>query len=121
MAATHGVRAIVPIAPTQNMQLSLAFYKAVGFTANLYGDGTQYAFLHMDGNYIHLRHAGAEELTTNPGGIYIYVDDVDAFHARLVAANLSVLSSPRDYPWHCREFAISDPYGLLIRIGQTIP
>ena len=121
MADTQGVRAIVPIAPSQNMQRSIAFYQALGFTADLYGDGTQYAFLRMDGNYIHLRHAGPDELTANPGGIYIYVDDVDAFHARLVGANLSTLGSPRDCPWRCREFAISDPDGLLIRIGQTIP
>jgi uncharacterized glyoxalase superfamily protein PhnB len=121
MPDEHGVKAIVPIVPSADMRLSLAFYEALGFQARLYGDGSQYVFLQMDGNYIHLRRADPDELTANPGAIYMYVEDVDAFHARLVAANITVLTAPKDYPWHCREFAVSDPYGLLIRIGQTIP
>ena len=66
MSADHDVKAIVAIVPTADMQLSLAFYKVLGFQVNLYGDGKQYAFLHLDGNYIHLRLAGPSELTTNP-------------------------------------------------------
>jgi catechol 2,3-dioxygenase-like lactoylglutathione lyase family enzyme len=120
MPDTYGLRSIVAIVPARDMQLSLAFYKALGFQADLYADGTQYAFLHMDGNYIHLRHAGPDEFSANPGGIYMYVDDADSFHARVVATGITVLNSPKDYPWNCREFAISDPDGLLIRIGQTI-
>ena len=121
MPANHGVNAIVPIVPTRDMQRSLAFYKDLGFEVKLYEDGTQYAFLHLDGHYIHLRLAGPAELTVNPGGAYIYVQDADRFHARLLAEGLTPLCPPENKPWKCREFAISDPYGFLLRIGQTIP
>jgi len=121
MSADHDVNAIVAIVPTADMQRSLAFYKAFGFQIDLYQDGTQYAFLHLDGNYIHLRLADPAELTNNPGGAYIYVQDADRFHARLLAAGLTPLCPPQNQPWKCREFAISDPYGFLLRIGQTIP
>ena len=103
------------------MQRSLAFYKALGFKVDLYGDGTQYAFLHMDGNYLHLRRAAANEFSANPGGVYMYVDDADSFHARAVSSGITPLDTPADRPWKCREFTISDPDGLLIRIGHTIP
>jgi catechol 2,3-dioxygenase-like lactoylglutathione lyase family enzyme len=102
------------------MQRSLAFYKALGFTVQLYADGSQYAFLHMDGRYLHLRKAGENELSANPGGVYMYVDDVDSFHARLISGGITPLGPPQDQPWKCREFAISDPDGLLIRIGSDI-
>ena len=121
MPANHGVNAIVAIVPTRDMRLSLAFYKAVGFEVDLYGDGTQYAFLHLDGNYIHLRLAQPAEFTANPGGAYIYVQDADRFYAHLLAQGLTPLCPPQSRPWKCREFALSDPDGFLLRIGQTIP
>jgi uncharacterized glyoxalase superfamily protein PhnB len=120
MSADHGVKAIVAIVPTRDMQLSLAFYKAVGFQADLYEDGTQYAFLHLEGNYIHLRLANSSELATNPGGMYIYVQDADRFYAHLLAQGLTPLCPPKNQPWKCREFAISDPDGFLLRIGHTL-
>jgi len=51
----------------------------------------------------------------------MYVDDADSFHARAVSSGITPLDTPADRPWKCREFTISDPDGLLIRIGHTIP
>lgn len=120
MPEPAGVRSIVPIVPAREFQRSIAFYQALGFQADLYDGGLEYCFLHIDGCTVHLRKAGPREFTDNPGGLYVYVDDADAFHARLIANGITPLGPPKDCPWRCREFAVSDPDGLLIRIGQLI-
>lgn len=120
MPEKFGLRAIVPIVPARDMQRSLTFYTTLGFQADLCDDGSQYAFLHMDGNYIHLRRAEAGEFSANPGGVYMYVDDADRFYAHVLATGIVPLCPPEDKPWNCREFAIQDPDELLLRIGQTL-
>ena len=120
MPENYGLKAIVPIVPARDMQRSLAFYTSLGFQAHPYGDGSQYAFLHMDRNALHLRRAGADEFLSNPGGVYIYVEDADRFYAHVLARGIVALSPIEDRPWNCREFAIQDPDGFLLRIGHTL-
>jgi catechol 2,3-dioxygenase-like lactoylglutathione lyase family enzyme len=120
MPETAGVRSIVAIVPAREFQRSIDFYKALGFQADLYDGGLEYCFLHIGGCTVHLRKAALCEFTVNPGGLYVYVDDADQFHTRLMANGITPLGPPRDCPWRCREFAVSDPDGLLIRIGQLI-
>lgn len=102
------------------MKRTLHFFELLGFITRLYGDGSQYAFLELDGHHVHVRKANHSELSTNPGGIYLYVDDVDRFYTRIVANGITPLGKPANYEWKMREFAVSDPDGLLIRIGQDI-
>jgi catechol 2,3-dioxygenase-like lactoylglutathione lyase family enzyme len=49
------------------------------------------------------------------------VDDVDAVHARLVAAGLPILRSLRDEAFGQRHFITSDPNGVLLDIIKVIP
>ncbi len=49
------------------------------------------------------------------------VEDVDAEHARLVAAGLPVLSPLRDEDFGQRHFITADPNGVLIDIIRPIP
>ena len=56
---------------------------------------------------------------------YWRVHDVDALHAECRAADLPSKGIPRlegvgDKPWGMREFAIVDPNGTLVRVGQQI-
>lgn len=51
---------------------------------------------------------------------YLRVDDVDAFHARVVRAGGELLSEPADKPWGMREFGVRSPEGHRIMIGQSI-
>jgi hypothetical protein len=56
---------------------------------------------------------------------YWRVKDVDALHAECQAAGLPRAGVPRldaveDKPWGMREFAIVDPNGNLVRIGQEL-
>ena len=59
----------------------------------------------------------------NYAGCYWRVNNVDALCAEFQAADLSRfdasrLSAVENKPWGMREFAIVDPNGNLVRVGQ---
>lgn len=63
--------------------------------------------------------------TENYGQCYWRVNDVDALFAEYKAAGLPRSGAPRlenvgDKDWGMREFAIVDPNGNLVRIGQEL-
>ncbi|WP_353128805.1 VOC family protein [Parapedobacter pyrenivorans] len=51
-------------------------------------------------------------------GVYltIEVDDVDAWHEKMIAKGVTIKISLRDEPWGDRHFAIEDPNGIGIDI-----
>jgi catechol 2,3-dioxygenase-like lactoylglutathione lyase family enzyme len=57
------------------------------------------------------------------GGLLINfeVDDVDAQHARLLAAGAPIALSLRDEAWGQRHFIVTDPNGVLIDVITPIP
>lgn len=59
-------------------------------------------------------HVEAEPATFEGMKVAWEVDDVDADHARLVAAGVTVTDPPTDRPWGHRNVAIRDPNGLEI-------
>jgi hypothetical protein len=59
----------------------------------------------------------------NYGQCYWRVNDVDALHTECAKVGLPGSGTPRlstveDKPWGMREFALVDPNGNLIRVGQ---
>lgn len=46
-----------------------------------------------------------------PSMIFLYVDDVDAWHRRAVAGGATVIDEPKDQPYGDRVSAVSDPFG----------
>ena len=102
------------------MKLSIAFYQQMGFACVPYEDGTQFAFLTMDGLSLHLGLSNSPEFVFNPCGVYFYVEAVNVFFNNTVAAGVRCLHTPRDMPWGLREFAVSDPDETLLRFGQRI-
>lgn len=53
----------------------------------------------------------------NPFGLYLYVDDVDAI-AEQVRDSILSPGIPERKPWGTYEFALSDPDGVLVRVGR---
>ena len=51
------------------------------------------------------------------GGAYVVVDDVEALHARAVAAGAELLYGPRDTDYGSREVAFRDPDGGVWSFG----
>jgi len=118
MTDAHRVAAILPC---QDLQRSTDFYERLGFT--LVSDHGHYRIL-SDGRGwdLHLR---AEDMAAlqaphNPFGLYLYVDDVDAVAER-VRELIIQPGTPHAMPWGTYEFAISDPDGVLVRVGRVSP
>lgn len=109
----------VAIIPTSNLDASEAFYRRLKFS--VVSDYGHYRILE-DGRgwHLHLTHAPGwpKSIEDNPFGLYLYVDDVDAM-AEAVREYIIEDSTPRATPWGTYEFAVSDPSGLLVRIGRT--
>lgn len=115
MTDTHRVAAILPC---HDLDRSTDFYTRLGF--DLVSDWGDYRIL-ADGKGWHL-HLRAQDMAAlqaphNPFGIYIYVEDVDAVAER-VRDLIIEPGTPHLKPWGLYEFAVSDPDGVLVRIGR---
>lgn len=110
----------VAIIPSSNLDVSEAFYKLLGF--KVISDYGHYRIL-ADGLgwHLHLTNAPGwpKNIEDNPFGLYLYVDDVDAVAAR-VSDLIIEKGAPHPKPWGTYEFSVSDPSGLLVRVGRTI-
>src|SRR5919106_5270626 len=64
---------------------------------------------------------GVEDIdpARNRAGCYLVVRDVDDWHTRMAAAGLPV-TPVADQPWGMREYALTDPSGNRLRIGQPL-
>jgi catechol 2,3-dioxygenase-like lactoylglutathione lyase family enzyme len=114
---THRATAIVP---SGDLAESQTFYELLGFQlTNDYGDYRILADGH--GWHLHLREAKGwpPRPEDNPLGLYLYVDDVDAVAAR-VRDRIIEKGAPHLKPWGTYEFAVSDPSGVLVRVGRIV-
>ena len=111
---------VVAIVPSANLDASEAFYRRLGF--RLESDYGHYRILE-DGRgwHLHLRDCPGwpASIEDNPFGLYLYVDDVDAVADR-VRELIIEPGTPKAREWGCYEFAVSDPSGVLVRIGRII-
>ncbi|HEY2770831.1 MAG TPA: VOC family protein [Solirubrobacteraceae bacterium] len=55
-----------------------------------------------------------------PQSLLVRVDDVDAHHARTVAAGATVIAEPRDHAYGERQYAVEDPGGHHWGFSQSI-
>lgn len=111
---------VVAIVPSSDLAASSAFYERLGFA--VVGDYGHYRILE-DGRgwHLHLNHMPVwpARIEDNPFGLYLYVDDVDAVADRVRDAIIEP-GAPHAKPWGTYEFAVSDPSGVLVRIGRVI-
>ena len=110
MEQTPGAVAIIPC---NDLDASQAFYEQLGFRATSVYDTHGYRILHdAGGASIHLTavEPGWVVPERNAHGLYVYSREVDALAARFgQRADLK--------PWGVKEFAVSDPSGLQVRVG----
>lgn len=111
----------IPILPSRSLAATLAFYARLGFAGRMAGDA--YAILTRGTIELHFFAHPALDPATSHAGCYVRVAAVDSLYAALRAAALPPVGRPRmdrleDRPWGMREFAIVDPDGNLVRIGQ---
>ena len=107
--------------PSKNFDLSKQFYKDLGFTMASEGGGV--AYFRFDHVSFLLQDFCAEAFAEN-FMMHILVHDVDAWwnlvHESGVIGKYNVkVSSIENQPWRMRDFCLTDPSGVLWRIGQN--
>ena len=109
--------------PARDLAESKAFYTALGFEVPWSDEGLAYvrhgatSFL-LQQFYV-AEHAGNFMM-------HMLVENVDDWHRHVVASAVVQrfgvrLEEPADRPWAIRDFVMTDPAGVLWRIGQNIP
>ena len=102
---------------TVDMSASIAFYEALGFEVSFGGHGASFTTVSAGVCHVNLTLDGSP----GPWGrVIFHVDDVDAVHARAVAAGLNPRHGPRDADWGERMFAITDPSGHDLSFARPL-
>ena len=109
--------------PAKDFGLSKRFYQDLGFTLASDGDGV--AYLHCGGCAFLLQDYYDEGLAKNLM-MHLLVEDVDAWRALVTERDLAGAYGVRvteveTRPWRMRDFALTDPSGVLWRVGQNVP
>ena len=114
----------IPILPSRNLANTLDFYRRLGFDGFVHSQGG-YAILMRDALELHFTLHRELEPEKSTGCCYIRVSKVESLYAEFTRANLPREGIPRqdaleNKPWGFREFAVVDPDGNLVRIGQVV-
>jgi predicted enzyme related to lactoylglutathione lyase len=117
-----GARLVFVALRVHDLEASARFYRdAIGIPlreAGGSGEETHREYSWTDGEYLHFALFPAR-----PGGrtrgveLSFFVDDLDAAHARAVAASADVASEPEDQPWG-RTAGYRDPDGNVVGLTQ---
>lgn len=112
---------LTPILPCNDLDASEAFWNRLGFTRDEEGADFEGYRILGDGNgaWVHLNEAveGWVVPGRNPFGVYLYTDDVDGVAARVRDDIIEPTKRPTHKEWGMYEFALSDPDGVLVRVG----
>jgi catechol 2,3-dioxygenase-like lactoylglutathione lyase family enzyme len=117
--ATVEIKAFVP---ARDFDLSKQFYQDLGFTMAWPSDGLAY-FHHGNASFL-LQKFYVKEHADN-FMMHLLVEDVEVWWRHVEAQGLAIkygvmTEPPSDKPWAIRDFLITDPTGVLWRIGQNI-
>jgi uncharacterized glyoxalase superfamily protein PhnB len=115
------VTEIKAFVPAKDFALSKQFYRDVGFTMASEGGGV--AYFHVGEASFLLQDFCADGFAEN-FMMHLLVADVDAWWTRVdasgVVARYGVTLSPiEQQPWRMRDFCLTDPSGVVWRIGQN--
>jgi catechol 2,3-dioxygenase-like lactoylglutathione lyase family enzyme len=105
---------------THDMARAIAFYEALGFALKFGGPTAPFTSFRAGSGYLNLVAMPADRTWSWWGRAIFYVDDVDAQHARALAADLLPAFAPRDAPWGERYFHISDPDGHELSFARPL-
>lgn len=108
---------LIATLPALDLDESLAFYTALGFSLASRYDAQGYAILRAGALELHLWLADDPDIPENTS-IYWRVDDIDAVHAELKQRQLAPPKGPQATKWGTREINLADPAGCLLRIGS---
>ena len=96
---------------THDMARAVRFYRMLGFEIINGGDDAAFTSFRAGRSYLNLIAQPAERKWSWWGRVIFYHSDVDALHARVVAAGCRPDTVPRDAEWGERFFHLTDPDG----------
>ncbi len=105
---------------TRDMARAIAFYQALGFDMLYGGPDAELTSFAAGASYLNVIAAPKDTQVSWWGRAIFYVDDVDAMHARAVAAGLTPEAEPRDAPWGERFFHLVDPDGHELSFARPL-
>ncbi|MDB5388567.1 MAG: glyoxalase/bleomycin resistance/extradiol dioxygenase family protein [Planctomycetaceae bacterium] len=116
----------IPTLPCRSVSAATEFYRRLGFEGGPHEFNSQYAILKRGAIELHFFTHRELVPADSSAGCYIRVLDVESIYKACSAIDLPSSGIPRierleDKPWGLREFAIVDPDGNLLRVGQIIP
>ncbi len=122
MSLNRRVTEIKAFVPARDYEVSKQFYKDIGFT--MASDGGGVAYFHLGDSSFLLQSFYVKALAENLM-MHLLVEDVDAWWKHInesgVAAKYGVkVTNIELQPWRMRDFCLTDPSGVLWRIGQNV-
>jgi catechol 2,3-dioxygenase-like lactoylglutathione lyase family enzyme len=104
-----------------DMAASVAFYEALGFARLYGGPDAEFTSYRVGSSFLNVQlDPGWEPGPTVWGRAIFHVSDVDAMHARAVAAGLTPEMAPSDAPWGERYFHLRDPDGHELSFARPL-
>ena len=94
--------------------LGLRVYREYGFDGRVTG-----VVFFLGGGFLEV----TSQRGDGPGStrLWLQVHDLDAEHARLAAAGVTISEPPADMPWGLREMSFSDPDGTPLTLVEVPP
>ena len=105
---------------THDMARAVRFYLSLGFAIRSGGEQAPFTSLHAGSGYLNLITRAGDRERSWWGRVIFHVSDVDAFHARAVAAGLRPDAAPADAPWGERFFHLTDPDGHELSFARPL-
>ena len=104
-----------------DMARAVAFYDALGFDRRYGGPDAAFTSYAVGTGFVNLQldpdHAPLPGIW---GRVILWVDDVDAQHARALSAGLAPEAAPADAPWGERYFHLRDPDGHELSFARPL-
>ena len=105
---------------TRDMARSIAFYQALGFEMLYGGADAELSSFAAGSSFLNVIAAPKDTAIRFWGRAIFHVDDVDAMHARALAAGFTPEAEPRDAPWGERFFHLCDPDGHELSFARPL-
>jgi catechol 2,3-dioxygenase-like lactoylglutathione lyase family enzyme len=105
---------------THDMARAVHFYTALGFVLAYGGAAARFTSLRAGSGYLNLTAQPADRAWTWWGRAIFHVTDVDAVHARVIAAGYQPDTAPRDAAWGERYFHVTDPDGHELSFARIL-
>lgn len=102
-----------------DMARAVAFYSAMGFGLRYGGSDAEFTSYTVGEGYVNLQLVTVAP-ATSWGRVILYVDDVDATHARALGAGYTPAFEPRNAPWGERYFHLHDPDGHELSFARPL-